>query len=107
MVDMSVTVVECAECRATFEISPSERDWFAAHEMTMPKRCRECRRARRAPPPCMVLGSDDVYPRLRWDAVCAKCGKTDRVPFKPHPSRPVFCGACYAQIKADPKPQDQ
>ena len=35
------------------------------------------------------------------DAVCAKCGQRCEVPFKPFPSKPVYCSACFQ--KADPK----
>ena len=28
-------------------------------------------------------------------AVCAECGKECEVPFKPDPSRPVYCRECY------------
>ena len=29
------------------------------------------------------------------DAVCAKCGKNCKVPFKPTGSKPVFCSECF------------
>ncbi|MGA3190934.1 MAG: CxxC-x17-CxxC domain-containing protein [Candidatus Bathyarchaeia archaeon] len=30
-------------------------------------------------------------------AVCADCGKDCEVPFKPDPSRPVYCRDCYSK----------
>ena len=30
-------------------------------------------------------------------ATCAECGKECEVPFKPDPSRPVYCRECYAK----------
>jgi CxxC-x17-CxxC domain-containing protein len=36
-------------------------------------------------------------PREMYDAVCAECGQKCQVPFKPDPSRPVYCRECYAK----------
>jgi len=30
-----------------------------------------------------------------YDIVCADCGKSDKVSFKPDPNRPVYCHACH------------
>jgi CxxC-x17-CxxC domain-containing protein len=35
------------------------------------------------------------------EAVCAKCGERCEVPFKPSPSKPVYCSRCFQ--KTDPK----
>lgn len=37
----------------------------------------------------------DRPPREMFDAVCADCGKTTQVPFKPTPGRPVYCRDDY------------
>ena len=36
-------------------------------------------------------------PREMHKAVCADCGKECEVPFKPDPSRPVYCRECWAK----------
>ncbi|MCJ7614013.1 hypothetical protein MUO71_04545 [Candidatus Bathyarchaeota archaeon] len=36
-------------------------------------------------------------PQEMNDAVCAECGQKCQVPFKPDPSRPVYCRECYAK----------
>ena len=36
-------------------------------------------------------------PREMHDAVCAECGQKCQVPFKPDPSRPVYCRECYGK----------
>ena len=36
-------------------------------------------------------------PREMHDAVCAECGQKCQVPFKPDPSRPIYCRECYAK----------
>jgi CxxC-x17-CxxC domain-containing protein len=33
--------------------------------------------------------------REMFDAVCANCGKTASVPFKPSGARPVYCSDCF------------
>ncbi len=44
-----------------------------------------------------------------FSAVCANCGKNTTVPFKPDPSRPVYCKDCFAKtherpVVTSPKP---
>jgi CxxC-x17-CxxC domain-containing protein len=36
-------------------------------------------------------------PREMYKAVCADCGNECEVPFKPDPSRPVYCRECWAK----------
>jgi CxxC-x17-CxxC domain-containing protein len=35
-------------------------------------------------------------PRELFDAVCAQCGASTRVPFRPVAGRPVYCKECYS-----------
>lgn len=35
--------------------------------------------------------------REMYKATCADCGKECEVPFKPDPSRPVYCRECWAK----------
>ena len=49
-----------------------------------PKRCPECRKARR-----------QKNRRKMYDAVCSKCGAQTQVPFRPIPGREVLCKACF------------
>lgn len=39
--------------------------------------------------------------RPRYQIVCSNCGRNDTIPFKPSPSRPVFCHECYESQKMD------
>ncbi len=36
-------------------------------------------------------------PREMHKATCADCGNECEVPFKPDPSRPVYCRECWAK----------
>ena len=37
--------------------------------------------------------------RVEYDAVCAKCEKDCKVPFKPSGTRPVYCQDCYKSMR--------
>jgi CxxC-x17-CxxC domain-containing protein len=39
-------------------------------------------------------------PSGRYAITCQSCGRTDAVPFRPDPSRPVFCGACHREQRS-------
>src|SRR5580698_6640497 len=39
--------------------------------------------------------------KMTYKAVCAECGQTCGVPFKPEGSRPVFCSQCFAKQQSD------
>lgn len=34
-----------------------------------------------------------------WEAVCSQCGKRIIVPFRPSPTRPVYCEDCFREVK--------
>ena len=38
----------------------------------------------------------DRYGRRLYPVTCADCGKACSVPFKPDPTREVYCQTCYA-----------
>ena len=38
--------------------------------------------------------------RVLYPAVCAKCGASTHVPFQPSKWQPVYCRACYADLRA-------
>ena len=64
-----------------------------------PKRCRDCREKRKA------QGGGGRGPgggggggrpqRESYEAVCAECGVSTTVPFKPTQGRPVYCRDCF------------
>ena len=39
--------------------------------------------------------------KMSYKAVCAECGQTCGVPFKPVGGRPVFCSECFARQQND------
>lgn len=42
-----------------------------------------------------------------FDAVCSKCGKECKLPFKPSEDRPVFCSDCFAKTRGETDSRNQ
>ena len=81
----------CKECGKEFVFTAGEQEFYAEKGFqNEPQRCRECRNARK----------NKARPeREMFDAVCANCGKTCKVPFRPREDRPVYCSECFAEMK--------
>lgn len=94
---MEDKTLACKDCAKPFVFTQREQEFFAEKGFTNePLRCRECRQARRA-------GNDAGHrQRPNVEAVCAECGVTTTVPFRPRGDRPVFCHACYSARLASP-----
>jgi CxxC-x17-CxxC domain-containing protein len=41
--------------------------------------------------------------RQRYQITCSECGRTDTIPFRPSPNRPVYCHECYETHKYEDK----
>ncbi len=77
----------CKECGAEFVFSASEQEFYAEKGFQNdPARCPECRAARKR----QRNGNREMF-----DVVCASCGASTQVPFKPVNDRPVYCRDCY------------
>ncbi len=83
----------CTDCSATFIFSADDQSYHAEKGyQNEPKRCPDCRSARRA-------GGGGGYgggAREMHPAVCAQCGKDTEVPFRPSGDRPVYCSDCFS-----------
>ena len=83
----------CKECGSEFVFTAGEQEFYAEKGFeNEPQRCKSCRDARK------VGGR---APREMFEAVCASCGKTCKVPFKPREDRPVYCSECFAAQKGE------
>lgn len=112
--------IVCADCGQTFVHSAEDQSRYAERGFTNePKRCRDCRAKRkvqsgggggggggqsRGPRREFSSGggrmrSSDgggARPQREFhEAVCAECGATTTVPFKPTQGRPVLCRDCF------------
>lgn len=84
-------VIVCKECGAEFVFSAGEQEFYAERGFqNEPQRCKNCRNAHK---------NAARGPRQMYDAVCAKCGATAKVPFEPKTDRPVYCSDCFAKMR--------
>ena len=91
--------IVCDDCGAEFIHSAEDQDRYAQRGFTNdPKRCRDCREKRKTSMSGGRRsggGGGGREPRESYDAVCAQCGATTTVPFKPTQGRPVYCRDCF------------
>ena len=87
----------CVECGQSFTFSADDQAYHAEKGYTdEPKRCPNCRRARRTQRSDQGIGGGfDRGPREMHPAVCAECGQDTTVPFRPRGDRPVYCSDCF------------
>ncbi len=99
----------CSDCSNTFTFSAEEQEQFQQRGYTNePKRCPDCRQARKAERFSNGDSRDNSYgnrsygsyaPRQMFSAVCSDCGKATTVPFEPKQNRPVYCSDCYRKVR--------
>jgi CxxC-x17-CxxC domain-containing protein len=99
-VALSDKTLTCVECGSPFTFTAGEQEFFASRGYTNePKRCPECRGARRNQRRGGFGGggsSREMYP-----AVCAQCGAETMVPFRPRGDKPVYCSSCFSAMRSD------
>ena len=92
----------CSDCGTEFPFTASEQSFYAQKGFAAPRRCKPCRDAAKA---SRGSGGGSSYgggrpqsaggQRQMHDAVCAACGVTTQVPFKPSGEKPVYCRSCF------------
>jgi CxxC-x17-CxxC domain-containing protein len=100
-------LLTCKECGKDFVFSVSEQEFYAGKGFEhASSRCQECRLARKnkKSESGFNRGGYSRYSANRpfsetYEAICAECGCTTEVPFKPKDDRPVYCRQCYIQKK--------
>lgn len=85
----------CNDCGGTFVFSEKDQEFFASKGFQEPKRCPDCRRARKGQRDGGGYGGE----RRSFEVVCADCGQTTTVPFEPRGDRPVYCRDCFESRK--------
>jgi CxxC-x17-CxxC domain-containing protein len=85
----------CVECSSEFVFSADDQEFHAQRGYQDPKRCPSCRQARRGGGGGGYGGGSSTM----YEAVCASCGGTARVPFQPRQDRPVYCSDCFSKQK--------
>ncbi len=85
------TELQCSDCGENFNFSVEEQEFYREKGFSSPKRCQQCRAARRGGGGRRNAGG----PRPRFNVVCSECGCETTVPFEPVEGRPVYCSDCY------------
>jgi CxxC-x17-CxxC domain-containing protein len=94
-VDKTLT---CRDCGREFIFTAGEQEFYAQRGlMNEPKRCYDCRQARRGSDG--ASGSGGRPQREMHEVICSNCGRTAYVPFVPTGSRPVYCADCFASMR--------
>lgn len=97
---MEDKVITCKDCGTGFTFTIREQQFYSEKGFeNEPQRCRDCRNARKAQ---RSQGGSNGGAREMFEAVCASCGITTTVPFKPRGDRPVYCRACYTAQMPQP-----
>ena len=79
----------CEDCGVEFVFTEGEQQFFAEKGLlNKPQRCQACRKAHKG-----------NHRRKMFDAVCTKCGKETKVPFRPTEGREVYCKECFDSVK--------
>ncbi len=105
-------MLRCRDCGNEFPFTAGEQEFYAQKGLVNePGRCPTCRSARKAQRETGSYGSGydggssgsyGSYDRPRREmhpAVCAQCGQDTEVPFLPRGDRPVYCSACFDQVR--------
>jgi len=95
MIEFQDKALVCKDCAKEFIFTAGEQEFFVAKKFHTPTRCKECRTKRKN----TKTGSSINPHRQSYEITCAKCGKKDKVPFKPIEGRPLYCKSCYEGIK--------
>jgi CxxC-x17-CxxC domain-containing protein len=117
-------LLACVDCGAQFVFSVRDQAFYQERGYQAPRRCKACRDKRKssqhqvlgpqsagdsaqapsggahqqAPKPAdaaPAAPSGGGKPRDQHKVSCSACGVETTVPFKPDPSRPVYCRSCY------------
>jgi CxxC-x17-CxxC domain-containing protein len=99
----------CAECGSEFTFTADDQEFHAKKGYQDPKRCPNCRAARRAGGGGGGYGGGSYgggggggysrAPRQMYTATCDNCGNEAQLPFQPRQDRPVYCSDCFNKVR--------
>ena len=97
--DRSIT---CIDCSQSFVWTAGEQMFFRDKALqNPPKRCKSCKREKNRRLELIENGHlTGKRQRFEVKAKCAKCDETTTIPFYPSQGRPVYCRACFIEMKA-------
>lgn len=100
---MSDQMLRCVDCGADFEFTEREQAFYRDNGWNAPRRCKSCRKKRKPAtvPNFSGNGDDDdttiILAPSKFKVNCSTCGIETMVPFKPDPTRPVYCRSCLSK----------
>jgi len=93
--------LRCRDCGAEFVFSVGEQEYFATKGyVNDPTRCLSCRAINRARQTMSTGTAEPPVVRAMHGVTCAQCGTPAQVPFLPRLDKPVYCSACFDQVRA-------
>ena len=108
--DFTDQTLVCATCGQPFSFTAREQAFYRDKGFQhTPKRCRDCRRAKRAMQPDNGDGlrhgsGNGNGPRpSTYSAVCSACGAEVELSFKPDGVRPVYWRPCFDERRRQPR----
>ena len=85
--------ITCKDCGEAFLFTSGEQGFYVEKGLlNEPQRCPACREQRRR--------ERATNARQQSTVTCAGCGTETTVPFVPRLNRPVYCGDCFANVRA-------
>jgi len=107
----------CRDCGGSFVFTAGEQEFYANKGLQHdPVRCPSCRATRKtlrpedrdqAPSYGVFASWGGRTPRQLHVASCAQCAQLTEVPFVPRGDRPVYCSACYNEVRAKQESAEQ
>ena len=107
----------CRDCGGGFVFTAGEQEFYATKGLQHdPVRCPSCRSTRKMmrPEDRDETATYGVFaswggrtPRQLHVASCAQCAQLTEVPFVPRGDRPVYCSACYNEVRAKQEAAEQ
>jgi CxxC-x17-CxxC domain-containing protein len=93
--------INCIDCSYPFIWTAGEQVFFRdKHLLNPPKRCKDCKRAKnRRLEAIETANATGKRQHFEVQAKCAKCDQMTTVPFYPSQGRPVYCRACYLEMR--------
>lgn len=93
--------IQCTDCAQMFDWTAGEQAFYREKELVNPpKRCKPCKKAKNrrldAIEQSRLTGKRHL---IEVPADCARCGVSTTVPFYPSQGRPVFCRACFTEMR--------
>ena len=94
-------ILRCNNCKKNFTFTVEAQEYRISQGYPNdPINCPDCRRARKPYSSKQTSTVEDFYPnRQMFPVACTQCGKAVRVPFQPHPGKPVYCSECLLKIR--------